>query len=152
MADAEAQLGHADGDTTIDPVCGMTVDPSSSKHRFDHEGESFCFCSARCREKFAAAPDLYLSRAKPAPPPKQGEIYTCPMHPEIRQVGPGRCPICGMALEPLTVTAEAPPNHELAGMTRRFWIGLVLSAPVFVLEMGSHIPALGVNDIVPDTV
>ena len=74
-----------------------------------------------------------------------GAIYTCPMHPEIRQVGPGSCPICGMALEPVEVTAEAAPNPELIDMTRRFWIGLVLAIPVFVLEMGGHIPGLGLH-------
>ncbi|MBN9561825.1 MAG: copper-translocating P-type ATPase [Alphaproteobacteria bacterium] len=79
-------------------------------------------------------------------------IYTCPMHPEVRQIGPGSCPICGMALEPVEITAEAPPNHELADMTRRFWIGLALTVPVFVLEMGSHIPGLGLHALVPPRV
>jgi P-type Cu+ transporter len=77
--------------------------------------------------------------AEPAVP---GAIYTCPMHPEIRQEGPGSCPICGMALEPETVTAEAPPNHELIDFTRRFWVGLVLTLPVFALEMGGHLANL----------
>ncbi len=71
------------------------------------------------------------------------------MHPQIRQPGPGNCPICGMTLEPVEVTAQAPPNHELADMTRRFWIGLVLALPVFILEMGSHVPALGLDRLVP---
>jgi Cu+-exporting ATPase len=130
----------------------MTVNPVTSKHRFDHAGRTFHFCGARCREKFAAAPDQYLNpKPTPEPPPK-GTIHTCPMHPEIRQEGPGSCPICGMALEPLTVTAEAPPNHELASMTRRLWIGTALSAPVVVLEMGSHVPSLGLGHIVsPET-
>jgi Cu+-exporting ATPase len=81
--------------------------------------------------------------APPAP------IYTCPMHPQIRHAGPGNCPICGMTLEPVTVTAEVAPNRELVDMTRRFWVGLVLTLPVFVLEMGSHIPILGLHDLVP---
>ncbi|HEX2815075.1 MAG TPA: heavy metal-binding domain-containing protein, partial [Phenylobacterium sp.] len=72
-------------------------------------------------------------------PAGPGVIYTCPMHPQIRQIGPGHCPICGMTLEPETVTAEAQPNAELAAMTRRFWIALVLTVPVFVLEMGGHV-------------
>src|SRR5665213_675639 len=84
--------------------------------------------------------------ASPAP----GAIYTCPMHPQIRQDGPGNCPICGMTLEPLVVTADAAPNDELADMTRRFWIGLALSLPVFVLEMGGHVPWLGLHHIVPE--
>ena len=102
----------------------------------------YYFCSAGCRAKFVANPSQYLepriAKAAPAPAPS-GTIYTCPMHPEIRQVGPGACPICGMALEPELVTAEAGPNPELADMTRRFWIGLALTLPVVVLEMGSHL-------------
>jgi Cu+-exporting ATPase len=86
------------------------------------------------------------------PPEKTGAVYTCPMHPQIRQAGPGACPICGMALEPATVTEDAGPNHELADMTRRFWIALVLALPVFILEMGDHIPALHLNDLVPPRV
>jgi len=133
----------------IDPVCGMTVNPATSKHRFDHAGTIYHLCSAGCRAKFAAGPDAYL-KPKPATPrpAPAGAIYTCPMHPQIRQVGPGSCPICGMALEPVEVSAEAQPNHELADMSRRFWIGLVLTLPVFILEMGSHIPGLGLHDLV----
>ena len=128
----------------------MKVDPATSKHRFDHEGHTFHFCSASCRTRFAANPGSYLKpRPADAPPAKAGAIYTCPMHPQIRQVGPGSCPICGMALEPLEVSAEAPPNQELADMSRRFWIGLVLTLPVLGLEMGGHIPALGLHDLVP---
>jgi Cu+-exporting ATPase len=134
----------------IDPVCGMKVDPATSKHRFDHGGETFHFCSERCRGKFAADPLLYLKpAAQAAPAPPKGTIFTCPMHPQIRQEGPGICPICGMTLEPVTVTAEAPESHELTDMTRRFWIGLVLSLPVVVLEMGGHVPWLGLHHIVP---
>jgi Cu+-exporting ATPase len=117
----------------------MTVTPATSKHRFDYRGETFHFCSAGCRTKFAADPVAYLekdSRPKAAVP--EGTIYTCPMHPEIRQVGPGSCPICGMALEPEVASLDAPPNPELADMTRRFWVGLVLALPAVVLEMGGH--------------
>src|SRR3979409_2347402 len=89
---------------TTDPVCGMTVDPTTSKHRFEHQGATFHFCSAGCRTRFAASPQSYL-KPKAAAPAKAGTIYTCPMHPEIRQQGPGSCPICGMALEPLEVSA-----------------------------------------------
>jgi Cu+-exporting ATPase len=124
-----------------DPVCGMTVDPQRTPHRHEHRGASYFFCSAGCRTKFAADPAKYLAppAAQPAPPVAQGTIYTCPMHPQIRQVGPGVCPICGMALEPEVATAQATPNPELADMTRRFWISLVLSLPVVVLEMGGHL-------------
>jgi Cu+-exporting ATPase len=138
--------------SVIDPVCGMKVDPTASRHHFDHGGKTFHFCSAGCRTKFAAAPETYLKPKATVPKPaaRAGAIYTCPMHPQIRQEGPGSCPICGMALEPLVALAEPAPNHELADMTRRFWIGLVLTLPVFILEMGSHIPALGLHTIVPD--
>lgn len=123
----------------IDPVCGMSVDPVTSKHRFEHQGETFHFCSAGCRTKFAADPDKYLGEREPPPEMPAGTIYTCPMHPEIRQEGPGTCPICGMALEPDVISLDDAPNPELADMTRRFWIGAVLAAPVVVLEMGGHI-------------
>ena len=126
-----------------DPVCGMTVDPHTARHRHTHEGHPYYFCSARCREKFIAEPTKYLRPdAQPAAPVPAGTIYTCPMHPEIRQEGPGACPICGMALEPEIVTADSAPNPELADMTRRFWIGLALTLPVFALEMGGHLTGL----------
>ncbi|MFO1112103.1 MAG: heavy metal translocating P-type ATPase [Bradyrhizobium sp.] len=130
----------APGTGVLDPVCGMTVDPATSKHRFEHRGETFHFCSAGCRTKFAADPAKYLNKnaAPPAEMP-EGTIYTCPMHPEIRQVGPGSCPICGMALEPEVASLDAGPNPELDDMTRRFWIGVLLSLPTVVLEMGGHL-------------
>ncbi len=133
--------GHRpDGRASVrDPVCGMTVDPATSQHRFDTRGETFHFCSAGCRTKFAADPQKYLDNSKPEAAVPEGTIYTCPMHPQIRKVGPGSCPICGMALEPEVASLDAPPNPELADMTRRFWIGLVLSVPPVVLEMGGHL-------------
>jgi P-type Cu+ transporter len=132
---------HRDASTSkvLDPVCGMSVDPATSKHRHEHHGETFHFCSAGCRTKFAADPAKYLDKREPEPVLPAGTIYTCPMHPEIRQVGPGSCPICGMALEPEVASLDTGPNPELADMTRRFWIGLVLTTPVFVLEMGGHL-------------
>ena len=141
----------ADAGLVTDPVCGMKVDPTTSKHRLEHAGTTFHFCSAGCRTKFEAEPGRYLEpkKAAPAPVPRKGAIYTCPMHPEIRQEGPGSCPICGMALEPLEITAEAEPSHELTDMTRRFWIGLALTLPVVILEMGGHIPGLGLHHLVP---
>ena len=122
-----------------DPVCGMSVDPATATHRATHQGEEHVFCSAGCRSRFLTDPARYLDdRAEPeAVIP--GTIHTCPMHPRIRRQGPGTCPICGMALEPETITAEAPVNHELIDFTRRFWVGLVLTLPVFVLEMGGHL-------------
>jgi Cu+-exporting ATPase len=135
--------------TAFDPVCGMQVDPTTSKHRFHHGGQTFHFCCETCRGKFAADPPSYLKPpAEPAPATPKGTIFTCPMHPEIRNQRPGACPICGMALEPVTLTAEAPINQELLDMSRRFWIGLVLSLPVVVLEMGGHLPWLGLHHLV----
>ena len=122
----------------LDPVCGMTVDPHTAKHRADHRGHTYYFCSAGCRTKFIADPQKYLGEREPEPV-AEGTIYTCPMHPEIRQVGPGSCPICGMALEPEIAAPDTGPNPELVDMTRRFWIGLVLTLPVFTLEMGGHL-------------
>ncbi|MFL5325972.1 MAG: heavy metal translocating P-type ATPase [Microvirga sp.] len=148
--------GHGSGDAAAgtghrvkDPVCGMSVDPHTAKHRAEHGGRPYYFCSAGCRTKFLADPARYLdpAAAAKAEPVPEGTVYTCPMHPEIRQVGPGACPICGMALEPVLVSLEAAPNHELIDMTRRFWIGLALAAPVVALEMGGHLT--GLDRIVP---
>jgi Cu+-exporting ATPase len=129
----------------------MWVDPEKTQHTADHAGEAYYFCSAGCRTKFLADPKRYLhpETAAPVAPAPAGTIYTCPMHPEIRQEGPGSCPICGMALEPLTVTAEAGPNHELIDMRRRLWIGLALTVPVVVLEMGRHF--LGLDRLISPT-
>ncbi|MDZ4870150.1 MAG: heavy metal translocating P-type ATPase [Alphaproteobacteria bacterium] len=128
-----------------DPVCGMTVDPAKTQHHAQHAGATYHFCNARCREKFIVDPTKYLTpkETKAEAPAKAGAIYTCPMHPQIRQVGPGSCPICGMALEPENAAeVEQGPNHELVDMTRRFWIALALTVPVFVLEMGGHLTGL----------
>ena len=161
---AHSPHGHGDHpspgtEVEKDPVCGMSVDPATAKHRLSHKGHDYVFCCARCREKFQANPGAYLKpAAKQSHTPHAADqsgaadrkaVFTCPMHPEIRQAGPGSCPICGMALEPVEVTAEAAPNHELTDMSRRFWVGLVLALPVFVLEMGGHIPGLGLHDLVP---
>jgi P-type Cu+ transporter len=128
----------------------MNVNPETSKHRFEHEGTTYHFCCNGCRTKFEADPRKYLDKVKgkadaPTPVPA-GTIYTCPMHPEVRQVGPGSCPICGMALEPEVASLDSGPNPELADMTRRFWIGAALSVPPVVLEMGGHLAGHGLID------
>ena len=135
--------------TVRDPVCGMSVDPHTAVHRADHGGHPYYFCAAGCRTKFIADPAKYLtpSELQSHEPVPEGTIYTCPMHPEIRQIGPGACPICGMALEPAVMTADTPPNPELVDFTRRFWIGLALTIPVFILEMGGHL--LDIGHLVP---
>jgi Cu+-exporting ATPase len=133
---------HAPGTahTAIDPVCGMQVDPHSAKHHAEHAGRAYYFCSARCREKFLAEPKRYLGAAvAEAAPPPAGTIYTCPMHPQIRQVGPGHCPICGMALEPLMPDADSEDDGGLRTLARRFWTSLVLTIPVVAVAMGPHL-------------
>ena len=142
--------------TVIDPVCGMTVDPAKSPHRHLHQRQSYHFCSNGCRTKFVADPQKYLEKrllekqVAPAAAPAEGTIYTCPMHPEIRRTAPGSCPICGMALEP--EAGGADDGGELADMTRRFWISLALTLPVFVIEMGGHLGlvhlAAGISSII----
>ncbi len=138
--------------SATDPVCGMDVAIASAEHRYDFESVTFFFCSVSCRTKFIADPSGY-SRPRPqrdaaAISSGANETYTCPMHPEIRRDGPGSCPICGMALEPLVATAEMQPNHELIDMTRRLWIGAVLAIPILILEMGGHVPSLGLHRLV----
>ncbi|WP_084705109.1 heavy metal translocating P-type ATPase [Beijerinckia mobilis] len=136
-----------------DPVCGMSVDPNTAKHHLEHAGKTYFFCSAGCQTKFKADPGHYLapaqgaahsgSNVRTATAAPEGTIYTCPMHPEVRQSGPGFCPICGMALEPAGVNAGGAPNPELADMTRRFWLGLIPTIPVFLLEMLGHVLPIG---------
>jgi P-type Cu+ transporter len=134
-----------------DPVCGMSVDPHTAKHRREHGGRTYYFCSARCAERFEAEPANYLGaeRARAEPAPKDA-IYTCPMHPEIEQVGPGDCPICGMALEPKTVTLEEEgPSAEYLDMRRRFWVSAILSLPLLLWVMGDHLLGIGMAHAVP---
>ncbi|MGB6020883.1 MAG: YHS domain-containing protein, partial [Ornithinimicrobium sp.] len=143
-----------------DPVCGMRVKDEDALSA-EHDGQRFVFCSAGCHSKFTTDPDRYAApQADPggeseavAPKGAGGEEveYTCPMHPEIRQMGPGACPICGMGLEPATVTADTGPSAELVDMTRRFWVGAALAAPVFLLEMSTHLFG-AVDDVVPSGV
>jgi Cu+-exporting ATPase len=116
----------------------MSVDPARTALHAELGGHTHYFCSAGCRTKFLADPARFLTPSPP-PPGAPDAVHTCPMHPEIKQLGPGACPICGMALEPVAASLDQPPNPELADMTRRFWIGLALAAPVFLLEMGGHL-------------
>ena len=134
--------GNGDGDFAIDPVCGMRVTCEGARHRFTYRGEGYFFCSGRCRERFAAEPEKFLKPKQPEPTAPEGTSYTCPMHPEVRQIGPGSCPICGMALEPEQVSLDQGPDPELIDVTRRFWIALALTLPLFVIEMGSHFGAM----------
>jgi Cu+-exporting ATPase len=131
----------ADADVLArDPVCGMRVDPARAPERREHTGGTYVFCSAGCARQFEAAPEDYLGdRSKPSHAAPDDAIYTCPMHPEIEQVGPGDCPICGMALEPKLVSAEDRPSDELRDMTRRFWISAALALPLLIWVMGGHL-------------
>ena len=142
-AQLHAKSGPLSTKNARDPVCGMDVDPHAAKHITEHDGHPYYFCSAGCRTKFVTNPAPYLAKSafETAVVPV-GTIYTCPMHPQVRQIGPGACPICGMALEPEVVSLDAGPNPELADMSRRFWIGLALAVPVLILEMGGHFAGL----------
>ncbi len=152
----------------VDPVCGMTVEEESAVATADHRGSRFYFCSTRCHDRFVAGPAAFPQRPdkftpavgnhgqaippEPAGPLPPGAIYTCPMHLEVRQDHPGDCPICGMALEPLTVTAQAEQNPELKDMTRRLWVGVVLTIPAVFLAMGGLIPGVSMEALVPHAV
>ncbi len=132
-----------------DPVCGMTVDPGSALHRWDHRGTTFYFCCDGCLEKFKKDPAGYLAGGgKPAAPAQAGATYTCPMHPEIVRDDPGDCPVCGMALEPVTVTVEEEANPELVDMTWRFRVSLVLTVPIVVLAMAELIPGQPLRELI----
>lgn len=129
---------HSKTSAVKDPVCGMDVNPATAQYKTNYNEQTYYFCAENCLKKFEAEPEQYL-QPQEAIHVIAGAIYICPMHPEIRQEGPGTCPICGMALEPETATGEEGENPELADFRKRFWIGLLLTLPVFVLEMGAHV-------------
>jgi Cu+-exporting ATPase len=153
-----------------DPVCGMQVDESRAAGRAEHDGQTYYFCSTGCLGKFRADPAAYATAgaapahpgrvhghcahtAAPQPAPaRPGTLYTCPMHPEVRQDHPGACPVCGMALEPLAITAEAEANPELEDMTRRVWVGAALTVPTVLLAMGGLIPGVRLETLLPHAV
>jgi Cu+-exporting ATPase len=144
---------HREAETTErDPVCGMSVEIATAQHRLTHDHTDYAFCSAHCLDRFQADPEKFLN---PVPADSQadpGAIYICPMHPKVRQVGPGDCPDCGMALEPEDITAETGPNPEHVDFTRRFRVGAVLGVPLVVLAMGAHLPFFSLSDIIPHNV
>jgi Cu+-exporting ATPase len=136
--------------TVIDPVCGMTVDPASAAGSVEHDGKTYYFCSTHCVQKFRADPEKYLapaalvqlgSVAPAAPHTPASTEYTCPMHPEVVSDRPGSCPKCGMALESRMVSADEGPNPELVDMTKRFWTGVILGLPVFLIAMADMLSA-----------
>jgi Cu+-exporting ATPase len=118
----------------------MKVDPQAPKGgRFSYKGTEYVFCSQRCHDRFEAEPEKFLAPKQAEPEAAPGTIYTCPMHPEVRQIGPGSCPKCGMALEPDVISLDDKPDPELIDMRRRFWVALALTVPVFIIEMGGHL-------------
>jgi len=140
--------GRAMGDGVKDPVCGMDADPASTPHHAWHHDREYHFCSAGCRSKFIADPEDYLGDApRPVPQAAPGAIWVCPMHPEIRQEGPGTCPICGMALEPEEPSLEEGPNPELVDFTRRIWVAGVLAVPLLIVSMLADL--LGIELVAP---
>ena len=154
----------ADASTTHrDPVCGMTVNPAKAAGSSEHRGQTYYFCGKGCLAKFTAEPDRYLRppdvqplvMVAPLPPkpnarPAEHNVeYTCPMHPEVRQMGPGSCPKCGMALEPVTISAHEEDNPELRDMTRRFWVSLALTIPVLLSAMADFIPGRPLEQLAP---
>ena len=136
-----------------DPVCGMMVDPQKAAGKVEHTGKTYFFCSPRCKERFEKEPEKFLAapgtagmeHAQAATPEASAQNirYTCPMHPEIVQIGPGSCPICGMALEPLDIVAGEQADPEYDSMRKRFWVGAALSLPLLVLSMAGD--ALGLH-------
>ncbi|HAV70758.1 MAG TPA: copper-transporting ATPase, partial [Stenotrophomonas sp.] len=126
----------------------MQVDPASTAHHAIHAGTPFHFCSERCRAKFVADPDRYLTPQDEPEVAPAGAIYTCPMHPEVRQQGPGNCPFCGMALEPEMPSLEDDDNPELRDFSHRFWWTLPLTVVTLVLAMfGRHLPRLELGGV-----
>ncbi|HKQ54538.1 MAG TPA: HAD-IC family P-type ATPase, partial [Methyloceanibacter sp.] len=133
------QRGSKDAHVATDPVCGMMVDPHAGKPSAPFRGHTYFFCSEGCRKKFAADPTRYLDKTgEPAPLPA-GTLYTCPMHPQIVQEGPGPCPICGMALEPMGALPEDTDNPELIDFTRRLWVAAPLALALLAMDMGAHV-------------
>src|SRR5207253_47428 len=121
-----------------DPVCHMQVMPETAAARYDYKGKTYYFCNPRCLERFRANPEQFLGLVKLEVgnlKPQISSTYVCPMDPEVRQIGPGACPKCGMALEPEMISLEEEKNTELEDMTRRFWFAAILSTPVLILGM-----------------
>ncbi|MGC8494349.1 MAG: heavy metal translocating P-type ATPase [Syntrophobacteraceae bacterium] len=154
----------------IDPVCGMEVDSATAEFHLESNGKRYFFCSADCYRKFSEHPGKYTREGSPLPGAAQAENapvqeaqaqlsaaleaggYTCPMHPEVISDKPGSCPKCGMALEPRMVAAEEGDNPELLSMTRRFWVSLLVTVPLFVVTMGEYIPGNPISTWIPPNV
>ena len=150
MANDHTAVLTADPAPVRDPVCGMTVDPAASRHHSRHAGHTYHFCSSRCRERFDGDPARYLSPTPSGEAVDPGKVqWTCPMHPQIVRDGPGSCPICGMALEPMTPAAGEAANPELSDMTRRFWVGVALTVPLLAMAMAEHVAKPALDALIP---
>ncbi|HEX5885910.1 MAG TPA: heavy metal translocating P-type ATPase [Pyrinomonadaceae bacterium] len=158
MNHTSAHALHPESSTSValDPVCGMTVNPDTAAGSFDYKGTTYYFCSTHCLNRFQQNPESFLTKTAPQPigitrqpATKVAQKYTCPMHPEIVRDGPGSCPICGMALEPMTASLDEADNPELADMTRRFWVAVILTIPVFALGMSELIPGQPLQQLIP---
>lgn len=121
-----------------DPVCGMDVDPATAKGKSEYQGQDYFFCNTKCKSKFDADPQALVGLKKAPEPVKAGVEYTCPMHPQVRQIGPGNCPICGMSLEPVGGEPGEDDDSEYRMMLRKFWVSAVLTVPLLVLTMGGR--------------
>jgi Cu+-exporting ATPase len=167
MQQPPAQLGRKSivedhSEPHVDPVCKMLVLPETAAAEYEYGGTKYYFCAVGCRDKFAADPEKFLSEPEKSSPPYKGGVdaalggrggslpqdveYTCPMHPQIVQIGPGTCPLCGMALEPREVTLEELPDTEYVDMKRRFWVSAILTLPVFMLAMSDMFVDFNVRD------
>ena len=134
----------------LDPVCGMTISPDDAVGHLEYKGQTYYFCNESCLEQFGATPEAFLGD-RPQAPVTAADMereYTCPMHPEVRQKGPGACPICGMALEPLDVTLD-DSNPELEDMTRRFWWSAAMTAPILAFMVSEFLPSQPLQHLVP---
>ena len=142
MATRQHQHQQHDSADVLDPVCGMTISPADAVGTLDHGAHTYHFCSDTCMQKFRENPAQFVGRKSQVstPPVDADAEYTCPMHPEIRQKGPGSCPICGMALEPVNVSLDEGPNEELEDMTRRFWWSLAITAPILAVMVAEFLP------------
>lgn len=152
MDHSQHSQSHNHRDKSVkDPVCGMMIDPATAKGgNCEHNGEKFYFCNPKCKDKFQADPTKYISPK--VEPPKEVDtkvIHTCPMHPEIRQMGPGSCPICGMALEPEEISLEEKENPELIDFTKRLKVSIPLTIPLLLLAMSDLIPGQPVQHAIP---
>ncbi len=145
MKNQDTQHETSSEATAIDPVCGMTVEIKKAADQFEYKGTDYYFCAKKCGAKFRENPESFLNRKKQAPDLSDKRVYTCPMDPEVEQIGPGTCPKCGMALEPKEISLDDGPNHELIDMSQRFKWSSFFTLPLVVVAMAEMFPALNLH-------